>query len=42
MVLVKVEEYLSNTLQNLSEKSEGLYFIFETCLTAVASIPAAF
>lgn len=39
MVLVKVEGYLSNTLQNLSEKSEGLFFIFETCLMAVANIP---
>lgn len=39
MVLVKVEGYLSNTLQHLSEESEGLYFIFETCLMAVASVP---
>lgn len=39
MALVKVKGYLSNTLQNLSKKSEGLYFIFETCLMAVASIP---
>lgn len=27
------------TLQNLSEKNEGSYFIFETCLMAVAGIP---
>lgn len=39
MAHVKVEGYLSNNLQNLSEKSEGLYFIFETCLSTVASIP---
>jgi len=25
-------------LQDLSEKSEGLYFIFQTCLLPVASI----